>query len=546
MTKKISTLLIAGLFSVFAISAQTGLPSKILGDVNVGENGYFLSNGAVEVGANATSNGRIVNNGTLILNDSITFVSDATSDGLLLNKNEIQLGASVTPNDIVVLKRLPETKWYQITFPFDVLISDIKKEDGTDVVLDTDFFLNEYDAKIRAIHGFRTDGSTPPESENPWQFIADETTVLKAGVGYMVYPGSAMNLIFPSNEAIPVERTYVPDSKTTTYTYRGGSELSYRDALDWGWVLMGAQQTSLYSLSKNSLSGLPAVYYYDGQNWTNQALPDGVIVEGNIFLSPYNPFFAQIPGAGDGAEYNVTVIPSAAAIEIVSGGMLLRSDEDGLSEFNGIALNISNTEESDILYLALGEIFSDDFVIGEDAIRMLNPVNTTPQIYTQAESLPILYNKIKFTEEEIPVGFVGKEGSYSFSLSKVVGLSGRDIFLIDKESNQEYNLRESDYSFDLAAAGAFEDRFAIRFTKDKTGSEIIDTQIKVYTEQTVVYVENIEVGDVVTIYSVSGQVLAKIEANSTVVSYNLPQTGVYIVTVNGETNHYSTKVISKY
>lgn len=532
MKKKITMLLMAGIIPAFMLSAQ--VPVKVVGDMNIASSAQLKSNGTMYVDMANSKNGRILNNGTLNLPKGIVFASDENSDGMLLNNNTVNLGS--TQSDIKVIKRMEYAEnYYYVSFPFDVKVGDIVGEtDNT--VLDTDYYLAEYDGQERADFGH--EGET-------WVWIyndvAGNNKILKSGTAYLIYTEKPISLVFPAYAG--TEKMYATPDLPVSVTYYTGN----RTALSNGWNLIGCRQTTSFDLNTNTLDGYVGyAYFYDKENdaWLPYDLDP--LFGDKVGMAPYAGFFAQVEFTVPGSSEDVVFRSGGRNLSDVD--IKFRSTETSAIDLLQLKLQANSSEASDFLRVIMADQYSDDFKIGEDAIKMISSSekNKLPTFYSLIDNDPIAFSKMKASErKDIPLGIITKEeGSYNIGIDKLWGYDGKEIYLIDKElNNLKHNLLQGDYTFNAGMLKT-DDRFELRIGNKETNIDDLGTSdIYVFAENSMLYVKNAPLGDMISVYNTTGQLVGEKEVTSKEITISLPEKGVYLVKITGSIS-YSTKVIN--
>ena len=552
--KRLITLLFVGLFLVSAINAQDEpVAINIVGDVKVASSGVIYSKGAMYSNISATGkNGHITNEGVLNLPKGIVFVSDDTTDGTLLNKGTVSF-TGAEQSDVKVIKKYSIAKrYYSISLPFDVRVGDIKDITGNKI-FDVDFYIKYYDGQSRADNGMPESGSDPNwkwiDADNPdviTQYPDYNNYILKAGVAYFIYPNEPMEIVFYANANI--SDIYATQDKSIGLTFFTKKKPdSQTTEKSFGWNFVGNKQTCNFKISEDPencyITGDfgAAVHYYTYDTSHNvwfwkTADPNW----DDILMSPYTGCFYQI-----GEDTTLGYLKEGR--DFFEGDISFRNDKKQKAYTDIIELNLDKDGESkDLLRVISGENYSNDFVAGEDAIKMFTPILTNPDFYCVVNDNSVIYNKIPATQNEVPLGIrTGESGTYTIRLNTQYGYEGKNIILEDKELNVTQDLAVESYSFSAGKINT-KDRFVLRFADNYTNIDNPESgNIIVYTENNTVYVRNIAEGDLVQIYSTGGSLVKSEVASNSEISIPLGYiSGVYIVKITGSKS-LVTKVVIK-
>jgi hypothetical protein len=571
--KRLVTILFGAILFV-GLSFGQSSPMVVYGNVKIATGGIVTSKGPVKVNAAVLTEGsedeesvtifqnaKIENEGTLNLPGGITFVSEVSpignttgSDGMLYNKTSTAKAdlTGVTPANVKVVKKFKETDdFYLISFPFDVNVSSITGNahlqlDPTSAsASDADFWLQYYDIEGRAANGAVDDS---------WTWITSNSYVLKAGVGYLIYVSEGttsgnVELEFPAaNTAFVDANGLLPyNAVNTNVIYEYGPNT----ASNSGWNILGTLQTTSYNLKDNLTleddnGDFGFVYLLDGASSATASWVNYAIDVDDLILSPNMAFFVQLSmdNYGDGDQ---------PKLEFNGDGRSFADAAYRSSDFseNNNSFKLSLLGKDDVsfdwLYIRERENASNQYRGGEDGIKFFSSTKVA-QFYTVLDDYPMAYNKFRAIPEnaEIPVGLKVKEtGDYTIRLENLVGFNDvNGIYVVDKDRNIVHNLLESDYTFESNPADT-EARLALRLDRAPTGLNSIQSIVNIYVEDNTAYVKNIKVGDEVSIYNVTGQLINRGIATSDEQSYRLSGTGIFIVKVTGSETLISKKVINK-
>jgi hypothetical protein len=427
----------------------------------------------------------------------------------------------------------------------------------------TDYAIWAYDIQKRAAEG---------KVDDNWI----DVTELKAGVAYMIYIDSEevgsdtdATLVFPANSKATIDKIYPTTSTINASNLKGTETVSdYKDAenvvfhknaatgLDeWGWNFVGSNRTATYTLLPEHTSydveggsidkQITFLYaYIPNAKGEGDGVYDYVELENGVGanLSPYAGYFIQV--GGEDAE---DITEGSHAISLYWKHSGLTHTTDNIYRSSNVPTNLvelslqgEGSTSSDKLSVRKSDRYSNKYSLGEDAPKLFNH-SAPAEFYTLLGNTPMRANKYQSIDSDIPVGLrVYQEGTYTISLSDFSGFD-EDIYLIDKDANQIQNLAQGDYVFNASAST--DDRLFLHFGS-VTGIQTPTSKISVRVENNTAYVKNIKVGDQVSIYNISGQVISRGVATSSEQSYPLAGTGAYVVKVTGSES-YVSKILNK-
>ncbi|MDI5897923.1 T9SS sorting signal type C domain-containing protein [Flavobacterium yafengii] len=138
-------------------------------------------------------------------------------------------------------------------------------------------------------------------------------------------------------------------------------------------------------------------------------------------------------------------------------------------------------------------------------------INEDKNLTIQGRALPFDKN------DEVTLGYSSTiEGIFSISIDQVDGiLTSEDVFIEDKMTNNVKNLKEGAYSFSTGA-GAFNDRFVLRFTQKTLGTDKVgefDNSVLISNDKNVLKIKSeLESIKRITVFDLLGRKLFDKEA----------------------------------
>ncbi|MDI5948310.1 T9SS sorting signal type C domain-containing protein [Flavobacterium yafengii] len=138
-------------------------------------------------------------------------------------------------------------------------------------------------------------------------------------------------------------------------------------------------------------------------------------------------------------------------------------------------------------------------------------INEDKNLTIQGRALPFDKN------DEVTLGYSSTiEGTFSISIDQVDGiLTSEDVFIEDKMTNNVKNLKEGAYSFSTGA-GAFNDRFVLRFTQKTLGTDKVgefDNSVLISNDKNVLKIKSeLESIKRITVFDLLGRKLFDKEA----------------------------------
>lgn len=589
MKKLITIVLLSVLFVNMATAQDEG--AVVVGtDIKIASNGIMYSKGtvhvkhvgdtvSVEIGENKdyplNIHGKIDNDGKLSLESELIFYSDNKRDGLLRQGsatstvNLIEDAGGDAPR-VIVRKYFPVSNfWYTISFPFDVKLSDVKLPSGAEAVYYTNYAAQWYDAQNRANTGLNTGN---------WKTYktADKPAVWEAGKAYKIafkWTDPTKNYLdFIADDAVAgggndVDSLFLYANKTRALKYYSSNNFLSNESFGWN-VIGGLNPCSFVVNGTNvdfaggpSTEPIGCIYYYNQTKANWDVLPlqgssanldsirggdEEIPATDLVILSPYNAFFVQT----DPSHLQFTYKTSGYSLGNATPTGF-RSSEESENDIMVVALmgkNAAATGNYHKMYLMFNNLYNEGFKLGEDGVLMSEDNPSNPllwAIHTSETVYNLSVNRLPMVRSrEIPLGVTfPANGTYTFAQSKNSD-SFMSAILWDKKTNTRTELLRDAYTI-TAEKGTVSDRFVLIINMAPTSlDEMATTDIYAYTENNILTVKNITIGDQIQVVDVAGRVLVSEVAVDTQFSTVLAQKGAYIVNVMGQ-NPAVLKVLNK-
>ena len=469
---------------------------------------------------------KLTNNGTFTINDSLVFnVSSNTQSSQFINKG------TVTNNGKIVIRKrfLPEFGWYFMSFPFDVKSDQIylagtstpaRWGDLTDDLVD--FYAAEYDGYQRA----NTQSMSTGVGLN-WINVTDRAAgnmkLFKAKKGYIIAVDHDLVIDFTS-VAGESALFSTSDETITTTKYASGSTL-HQD-----WNLIGLPYASGFKLLDASNSKPYYTYNYSQKNYLTVMPGDDVTVDAftSFFLQAFTP-----------------------GVDVVSFSSLGRAMKIGAVQkniFDEVNLTLSNKTYSDNTRIRLQEDATVGYDLGKDAVKMLSPVSTVPQLYSISNGISLSVNALPATVNSINmITKIGENGEYTLRLNNKDALlqNYSKVMLYDYSTQTTTDLLQTE-SYNYTATTGTSTRFNITLygtTVTNVDTEDAKSPIQVQTNGNEISLSGLKDNADVRIYDVAGRTLARYHDVKNGVSIGIKIPGVYLVQIESQSKTYNTKII---
>ena len=408
---------------------------------------------------------------------------------------------------------MQEDRWYWISLPFDVKVSDIvttgENKDYKDLVF------TEYNAQTRADGGngwinWKTAGYTI------------EKQTLTANKGYVIGPKTksgetykAITVTFPSASATNDVTASAKASATRT-----------GDGKNDNWNIIG---TGLYhpttKLGNINYIAIPDnvgdyKYYYVGEASGFFQTPL------NHTFKPFEAFFVQY-----GGEYSATAEATKSAAELAPVARAKAQEQEQIYLIN------MNEARTVVILNAEG---SEGYTAGEDFLEM-NLGSRIEMIYSFDGTDALAFNHRAPEAQSINLGgYVATAGEQTISLNAYNG-NAEAVTLIDNFTGETADLLTDSYTF-TAEVGSLDGRFTIVFAAQKTGGVTTDcynsvaNQVLAYGTADHCTVNGLTAGKAIAIYNTMGQLVFATIANSETITLPSLSAGNYLILHNGTTN----------
>lgn len=430
--------------------------------------------------------------------------------------DEIVLRYTVTPGE-----------WNFISFPQNANVGEISNLEELGYAYDSTekaYYVRTYSEEIRA----KTGG-------NAWYRL--EEPLVEKGRGYLF--GVSRSADNPDNTPVEVVFRF-NDENLSDYVnnidVNMSSLLQYTEEgneADRGWNYIGnpyfANLNLTYEGCFEYTNISPYIYVYVPENDTYLTYTSGT--SDVMSVVPFSAFFVQATGNNPSVKIN-----NASK----NGGAQLSMAENELqSRFLRILLN----KEGEIKYsdrtdIRISDEASDDFVVGEDALKMWGGMKgISNELATVSGQNFCSVNTVSESVAEVNL-FLYLKSSGRFTLSIDRAENFDCAVLIDKVTGEEYDLlaNTEGYSFDVTDPEEVSSRFVLRLRNDAPSSidDSFEARPAVYVDNGYVTVDGIGSGADITVYDISGKIVERESVYSSSWSLFLPS-GIYIFRIdNGE------------
>jgi hypothetical protein len=483
--------------------------TKTCADVTItADNNVTLDNNSTLTINSVTSANQITLNpgAKLNLSNSVT-VGDVVLKADDTNSFSAKIGTGMTVNGTVTFeKTMLDSKWYFLSFPCDVNVSDISMNGGGTVGVD--FYIQTYSGANRATNGLGVN----------WSHITTGTLEAKKGYAFGLKTGlGTKTLSFVLNKAI-VEGETAATVPTTFYDGSLGNNHK-------GWNLIGQPYLSKFSGSQVGINYLTT---WNGSAYVGQS---------NSLVSSLNPFEAFFVQVGNTAPISFSLSGRQAVRSVVQQNLK-----------QSLQLNMANNSGTDFSTLIFDNELSSDYEIGQDLEKWITTTVAKPQIYTVLNDVKYAYNALPISNAtNLPVGYFSKTGGASTISASNVNVAGLSkLILIDNQTGASTDLLSESYNF-TADAGTNNSRFSIIPQRISTNNQVKIENNKPYAfvQQSKLTIKNLSQNTTIRVYNITGKIIhAGFNNGNDTYVLNLKSTGMYMVKIDTKSGSSSLKVVN--
>lgn len=435
--------------------------------------------------------------------------------------NALVADAPMRADSVCVTVYNKADRWHFLSFPFDVKVSDI-----VPLFDNMSWVIRKYSGADRAAGNM----------EHTWQNMTADS-VLQAGVGYIwqstegqtpqtrgISSGNVeCGFVIPAMDNANKNQIFANDTRSVALEEHL-AEFSHNRS----WNLVGNPFPCFYDIR---FMGFTApITVWNERNNTYEAYSP---VDDGFILRPGEAFFVQrpvdmaaieFPTEGRQVDRTVREMPAAAGV-----------NAHGVAPVKRQVFNLTLTDGtlSDRTRFVLNENAKAGYDMATDAGKFMSPDASVPQLYTTEDGVDFSINERPMGNGLIALSArFGSEGMYTLSLDTDAGAA---VYLVDKQTGTETDLRQGGYTF-RAEAGTVADRFLVKVVDDgesdgsTTGVDGVEAQgVAVSVAQGRIQVVAPE-ASAISVYSVDGKAVGTSVAAEA--SFEV-RPGVYVVTVNG-------------
>ena len=491
----------------------TDLDQPVISDIVVADGNKFTSDASGHTIHSLT----IQPGGKSDLTNTLAVIGDVHLKADKTSSFSLNIGQGLTVSGAVkYLKTLDDSKWYFMSFPCKVRLSDIKKSDGSSLgTLGTDWFVKWYDGSARIVN---------LATQTSWKTITDANTQLNAYQGYIFgfKDGTGtIEISIPLDNALVVSET---EQSIPVVAHGSGMSIASNHK---GWNLIG--QPYLSKL-KGSSVGFNFLTFSDGISTYSQQMNSSV-----SSIDPFAAFFVQ-------ASTTESVAFTLSGRQL-SKTMIEQNNSDVLT------LNFSNATMTDNTTLILDDSQSPAYQIGQDLEKWIGTGTDKPQVYTMLNGINFVYNALPMSYiQNLPIGFYTKTaGSCTISVDASQAKGLNQLLLTDNATSTVTDLLLSSYTF-TATAGTNTSRFVLNAPKLTTDNQALNADGNapwISTQNGKIVINNLNERTIVRVFDAIGRQFYHNITSNNQLEIILAADGIYSIQIQSGNNTICKKIAYK-
>jgi len=486
--------------------------------------GITLSGGGSTINSLTIESGGSLNLTSAVTVGDVTFKVDETSSFTA----HICSCNSTVNGTVKLWKSMNDSKWYFMSFPSAVKISEITKSDGSSLgILGVNWYIKWYDGDQRANHGTTLVN---------WKSITNADLISNPNLSLTAYKGyiiGIQNSIDPLIMSFTLEKSVFQNEieksiSVSSYSTgaAGGNNL--------GWNLVG--QPYLSKFTSQGGTNVPYILVPDGAGTYDTHSSE----KGDLpIINPFTSYFVQ---ANTGLE-GTGITFGLAARHVVSTTVATKVSDV-------VELNVTTATGTDNTNLILDDAQSTAYQIGQDMEKWIGTGTDKPQVYSLLSGINYAFNALPMSSVvNLPVGVYTKTaGSTTISIDASLAPTLSKLLLTDTKAVPVTvtDLLTSNYSY-TATAGTDNTRFKLTAQRVPTGIETINegdlesATIKMVNGR--MLLDNLSAKTSVRVYDAIGRLVTNKTTNNNSLEIPLNTEGIYTIQLVSGNKSWTKKMV---
>lgn len=412
--------------------------------------------------------------------------------------------------------------WFSL--PYDCLVKDVFGIPG----YGNKWTIQRYRGDKRAELGWRSD--IPTFWANMKQTA---TATIEANRGYVVAFNltdndfntidgkSILRLYFPSvQKAFTLQQT--PEMMTVAVPGHPCT-IKDREDEDRDWNVIGVPGYRNITVTANTEAISPAPQFVYVWNWNNgERSYDVTDAQGDFNYQTMYSYMTQFAGNIDWSQYSEAIAPHE-----------LQAKRGAAQKDAKMCLHLQKEDNSaDRTYIYLTDKATTAFDINYDLTKIFS--SSASQIGTKSQNSTLAANCLPIENCTIPVELqIATNSDYTLQMADIP--AHITALLYDRQEDRYVNLAFDNYTINLQA-GNYTQRFEVQIEVHKVINELADTESRYHITclDGQILIDNIDDKADIQLYDALGRLLYADTAYKGQ-TIDLPQTGIYVISINGET-----------
>ena len=507
------------------------LANPTISDIAVATGNVF----STDVASQTVHSITVQSGGKLDLTKALTVSGDVNLKADNSGSFSANIAAALTVNGTLnYIKTMDANRWYFMSFPCDVDVNGITQVGGTLGVLNTAWYIKEYDGASR-IQNLGTVSN--------WKPIVGST--LLANKGYIIALESFKGT---QDISFPLNKTLVQAAESAARTISNSVIKAHGDGVTTnllgqavggnhkGWNLVGQPFLSKFS-GANASGGIVGSYlkYISVPVGVNGATYTQSVKSAYTNIEPFSAYFIQVDAgiAGTG-------------ISFATGGRHLVPSDAEVDLSDRVQLNFTTATGTDNTNLVMDNNQTTGYEMNRDLEKMIGTGTAQPQVYTQLGGINYAYNALPASSvNNLPIGFYTKMVTSTTISASATAPSLSGLLLKDNVTGTVTDLLATSYTFIPAAAGTNTTRFAITAqrvpTDNVVATENDGPQILINNSKLII--NNLRGVTTIRVYDAIGQMLVNKSTGNGSIEIKVAVSGIYMVQMQCGEKSWTKKMV---